>query len=212
MSEQDTDPAAVTTAEILATAEPGTDLDTAAAEPGHVVDESGHDAAEPFDEELPTVDPGASGLAEPQRVDGVVRIECPRCHTVWQGNDLRPHAAWFCAQCQFPLFWVNAGIRAGESTTDAAIARFPGTAGRTALSAIDCPTCGEPNPPDPTANCLRCGNPLTLPEAAPPPPQPMQIVVSAPVVQPRRRIWPWIVATGSLALIALILLILLLND
>jgi hypothetical protein len=176
------------------------------------VDEAGHSASEPDEEELPTVDPTSRAPGRPQVVAGVTRIVCPNCETVWEGNDLRPHAAWFCAQCQFPLFWANAGVRASATSTDDALSRLPGTAGRSTLSAIDCPTCGERNQPDPTANCWRCGNPLTLPEPPPPAPPPAPVIVAAPVVvPPRRLVWPWIVATGVLAVLALILLIILLT-
>lgn len=162
---------------------------------------------------LPTLDPHATPLYEPSLLPGITRVICPNCQTVWEGNDLRPHAAWFCATCDFPLFWARSGGQVGLGSTDDALARLPGTAGRTALASIACPNCGEHNPPDPTANCLRCGAPLTTPEPPPPAPPP-QVVVAPPVIEPRRRrIWPWIVATGVLALLAIVLLLILLfND
>ena len=138
-------------------------------EPGHVVDGARHAATETFEAQLPTVDPDrSSALAQPQVIDGITQVVCPQCATVWKGDQLRPHAAWFCQQCQFPLFWVNAGIRREPGSTEEALARLPGTNGRTALSAINCPWCGEHNPPDPTANCLRCHRPLTVPDPPPP--------------------------------------------
>ncbi len=182
-------------------ANPLTVFDGASGESSVVVDGARHSADEPLDDELPTVDPTRSAaLTQTEVVAGVTRVVCPSCETVWEGNDLRPHAAWFCAQCQFPLFWANAGVRTAETSTDDALARLPGTVGRSTLSAIDCPNCGEHNPPDPTANCWRCHAPLTPRD--PPPPQPApQVFIAAPVIEPpRRRIWPWIVATGVLSL------------
>lgn len=184
-------------------------------EPGHTAGEARHNAAEPLDEELPTLDPSATAAgAEPQTVAGMTRIVCPQCSTVWQGNDLRPHAAWFCTQCQFPLFWVNAGIRSSASSIDDSLVRLPGTNGRTTLSSIICPTCGEHNLPVPTANCWRCHNPLTPLDPPPPPPPAPPVVIAPPVIVPaRRRIWPWVLATGLLSLTLLVIvLILIFND
>ena len=148
-------------------ANPLTVFDGASGESSVVVDGARHSADEPLDDELPTVDPTRSAaLTQTEVVAGVTRVVCPSCETVWEGNDLRPHAAWFCAECQFPLFWANAGVRTAETSTDDALARLPGTVGRSTLSAIDCPNCGEHNPPDPTANCWRCHAPLTPPRPA----------------------------------------------
>ena len=171
------------------------------------------DEHEPTTEPLPTVDPTRAAPMGMAVEPGVSRVICPSCGTVWQGNDLRPHAAWFCATCDFPLFWARAGGQSGETSTDDALARLPGTGGRSTLASLACPNCGELNPPVPTADCWRCGAPLTTPESAPPPPVP--IVVAAPLVEPpppRPPSWPWVVATCVLSAALIVLIILLLND
>jgi hypothetical protein len=191
--------------------EPVPDTSTAA-EPAaqEPADPEGHETTT---EPLPTVDPTRAAPMGMAVEPGVSRVICPSCGTVWQGNDLRPHAAWFCATCDFPLFWARAGGQSGETSTDDALARLPGTGGRSTLASLACPNCGELNPPVPTADCWRCGAPLTTPEPAPPPPIP--IVVAAPIVEPpppRRPIWPWVVATCVLSAALIVLLILLMTD
>ncbi len=111
------------------------------------------------------------------------------------------------------MFWARAGGQSGDTSTDDALARLPGTGGRSTLASLACPNCGELNPPVPTADCWRCGAPLTTPEPVPPPPAPV-VVVAAPIVEPppRRPIWPWVVATCVLSAALIVLLILLLND
>lgn len=168
---------------------------------------------EPF---LPTIEP-----AQPAHLDHSLPdersprhsvVECPNCGSQWEGDNLRPHAAWFCGTCDFPLFWAGAGAPAGQTLTDAAFARLPGTDGRDAMLSLACPTCGEQNPPVPTANCLRCGSPLT-------PPAPVVIEAPAPAIimlppepaPPRRRIWPWVLATCVLATALIVAVIVALN-
>ena len=187
---------------------------THAAEPGHVPDEAEHVTGEPFDEELPTVDATApSALAAPQALAGSDQeVECPQCHTRWKGNDLGPHAAWFCEQCQFPLFWANAAARPVATTSiGESLSRLPGTQGRLTSTAIDCPACGEHNP---SSNCWRCNQSLNFldPPPAPPAPPPPMAVAPAVIVAPQRPVWPWILATGLLALTVVVLVLMLLLD
>ena len=199
-----------------------TAVDEPVSDPSTATDPVAHEPAgpdgpepttEPTTEPLPTVDPTAAAPMGIAVEPGVSRVICPSCGTVWQGNDLRPHAAWFCATCDFPLFWARAGGQSGDTSTDDALARLPGTGGRSTLASLACPNCGELNPPVPTADCWRCGAPLTTPEPVPPPPAPV-VVVAAPIVEPppRRPIWPWVVATCVLSVALIVLLILLLND
>ena len=84
---------------------------------------------------------------------------------------------------------------------------MPGTVGRSTLSSIACPTCSEANL-SPPLNCWRCHNPLF---PVPPPPQvpePQVELHYVPIVC-NRRLWPWVVATGVLAQVAVILAIIL---
>ncbi|MFT3852766.1 MAG: hypothetical protein QM733_08530 [Ilumatobacteraceae bacterium] len=149
-----------------------------------------------------------SAASDVDEAEHPTEIPCPNCGTTWKGNDLRPHAAWFCAKCQYPLFWARPQPRPVMATIDDSLARLPGTVGRTSLTPVECPRCHEHNPP---ANCVRCGASLIQEPLPPPPPIVQQIVVAQPVVvPPPPRVWPWIVSTGVLALVAIILLVLLL--
>jgi hypothetical protein len=179
-----------------------------AGEPAAVVERGGPAAPvasplPPFETVLPTLAPPQAAHLDHALPDeaapGHIRVECPNCGSVWQGNDLRPHSEWFCGTCDFPLFWARSGAPSAVEV-DAAFARLPGTDGRDAVLSLACPVCGEHNPPVPTANCLRCGSPLTtpVPVIALPAPTPAPIVVVAEPVR-RRRIWPWVVATCVLA-------------
>lgn len=139
------------------------------------------------------------------------RVECPNCHLVWEGNDIRPHAEWFCANCDYPLFWVLPPAPTEGAEGDGAFSRLPGTDGRDYLTSIACPHCAERNPPDPSADCLRCGLPLT-PVTVEPPAPPLVVTVERMVTPPRRRIWPWVVATCVSFTAFLVTLVLLLVD
>jgi hypothetical protein len=156
----------------------------------------------PFEPFLPTLEPRQSvhldHLLPDESGPSHIRVACPSCGSQWQGDDLRPHAEWFCATCDFPLFWAKSGAPGGQQVDDA-LARLPGTDGREAMLSLACPACGEQNPPVPTANCLRCGSPLSTPEPILTfaPPVPIVIVPAEPVKQ--RRIWPWVLATCLLA-------------
>lgn len=169
----------------------------------------------PYEPMLPTLTPTPvvfldHALPDDEGEPGHIRVECPNCGSLWQGNDLRPHAEWFCGTCDFPLFWARSGVP-GSSDVDSAFARLPGTDGRDAMVSLACPTCGEQNPPVPSANCLRCGSPLTPPVAvmALAPPSPIMIV--APEIVPRRRIWPWVVATCVLATALIVAVVIAVN-
>lgn len=165
--------------------------------------------------EPPTAPPAeTSAAAPPPSVEATieygeygeheVHVRCPNCDTVWAGTDLRPHAQWFCGNCDYPLFWAQAPTShvVGDSDDGAAFARLPGTDGRETLSSIACPHCGERNQPDPSRNCLRCGLPLTLRDD-PVIEHDVVTVVHTQVLPPlptkRRRIWPWIVVAAVCA-------------
>jgi hypothetical protein len=170
----------------------------------------------PFEPILPTIEPPRTAHLDhslpDERSPHHTLVECPNCGSQWEGDNLRPHAAWFCGTCDFPLFWAGAGAPAGQTLTDAAFARLPGTDGRDAMLSLACPTCGEQNPPVPTANCLRCGSPLTPPPPViAPAPAPAPIIILPPEPPPQRRIWPWVVATCVLATALLIAIVVALN-
>lgn len=167
-------------------------------------------AAAPYVPVLPTLDPVTSIRLEHASADeaiapGQIRVQCPNCDSLWEGNDLRPHAEWFCGTCDFPLFWARSGAP-GVNDHGGAMARLPGTDGRDAILSLACPACGEMNPPVPTANCLRCGSPLgaQVPVMVLPPPA---VLYVQPELIIRRRIWPWVVATCVLAAALIIVIV-----
>ncbi|MEO5724036.1 MAG: hypothetical protein ABIQ39_01265 [Ilumatobacteraceae bacterium] len=155
----------------------------------------------------PASQPYDARVAESESYD--FRVECPGCGTLWEGNDMRPHAEWFCATCDYPLFWARSGGTITGVEGDGALARLPGTDGRAALSSISCPACGEHNPPVPTANCLRCGAPLTPLKPVVTPDAPAVVAVVPPPLPRRRRIWPWVVATCVLAVALIVMIVVL---
>jgi hypothetical protein len=115
----------------------------------------------------------------------------------------------FCLECDFPLFWAPAAMAVPAvegGPLDTSLRRLPGTAGRTMVATIVCPTCAEPNP---VRNhlCLRCRNvlrpePLPEPEPLPPPPPP-RVEAPPPPPPPKKRIvWPWVLLLLVLILAA----------
>ncbi|MFN8075066.1 MAG: hypothetical protein U0Q15_06550 [Kineosporiaceae bacterium] len=117
-------------------------------------------------------------------------LTCPDCGSVVDVDLARREAAGFCPACDYPLFWARPGdvlepAGGGDTDTDGAHHRAPGTLGTDALVSVPCPACGELNPPG-AATCWRCGSGL---EPAPPPPpapipsplpEPEVVVVHAP--------------------------------
>lgn len=164
-------------------------------------------AAQPVIVEPETESTASSMSAAP--TGHAARVECPNCHLVWEGNDIRPHAEWFCANCDYPLFWVLPPSPTEVAEGDGAFSRLPGTDGRDYLTSIACPHCAERNPPDPAADCLRCGLPLT-PVTVEPPLPPLVVTVERIVTPARRRLWPWVVGTCAFAAAFVITLIILL--
>ena len=136
------------------------------------------------------------------------RLACPSCGAVWlayggPAPSARTSAAAFCPDCDFPLFWAAAGAEANRRAHAASRRRFPGVDGREALASLSCRNCGEPNPPDPHANCLRCGVALTPPPPPPPPPpEPETVYVVVPVSQRRWKIATAVVSVALAATIA----------
>jgi hypothetical protein len=164
--------------------------------------------------EVPAAEPDAPVTADVAARDGATyetSVQCPSCGTVWEGNDIRPHAEWFCDNCDYPLFWVLPGSSTEVAETGRSLSRLPGTDGRDALTSLACPHCGERNPPDPTRDCLRCGLPLTLPKPEQPEPVVITIEAPAPPPPPRRRIWPWVVTACVFATAFVVTLIVLIT-
>jgi hypothetical protein len=127
------------------------------------------------------------------------RFGCGGCQASWVGRGIRPNsAAAFCPACDYPLFFGTRPAAAPRSETRSAQRRLPGVEGRDALGRVVCRSCGEPNPPDEQALCLRCGAYLT-----PPKPETVHVEVvreiSVDVVRhdPRWR-WTAIAALGAL--------------
>lgn len=110
-----------------------------------------------------------------------VLVDCPGCGATREVPKVRrASAAAFCPTCDYPLFLAVPAVAPPEPEDDSARRRLPGVDGRDALGAMPCPNCGEPNPPDPAAECLRCGallTPPTPPPTPPPPPEPEIVVI-----------------------------------
>jgi hypothetical protein len=136
-------------------------------------------------------------------------VACPGCGTVTRLDTIARTADEFCPKCDFPLFWAPAAMAApgvDGGPLDASLRRLPGTAGRTMVATIVCPTCAEPNPVR-NQLCLRCGGvlrPLPEPEPAPlpPPPPPHVQVLPPPPPPPKRVVWPWVLVVLVLLLAA----------
>ena len=133
-------------------------------------------------------------------VDGpghTVVVECPGCGLLCEGVDPRPTAAWFCPNCDYPLFLAAPAPAAVTTNTALARRRLPGTDGREMLGADACWACGERNPPG-TMNCMRCSSQLIRPTA----PAPLEAPAAEPAeVEPLvfvARRWP-LVTGGALA-------------
>ena len=123
-----------------------------------------------------------------------VLVECPGCGLLCEGVDPRPTAAWFCPNCDYPLFLADPAPPAVTTNTALARRRLPGTDGRELLGADACWACGERNPPG-TMNCVRCGSQLIRP--APPAPLDVPTLEPAdgePLVFVARR---WLLVTGG---------------
>jgi hypothetical protein len=138
-------------------------------------------------------------------------IECPGCGTVTRLDTIGRTADEFCPKCDYPLFWAPAALAAPAiegGPLDTSLRRLPGTAGRTMVATIVCPTCAEPNPVR-NELCHRCRGilrPEPEPEPAPaPPPPPPQLYVPPPPPPPpppKRLIWPWVLLVLLLMLAA----------
>lgn len=126
-----------------------------------------------------------------------VLVECPGCGLLCEGVDPRPTAAWFCPNCDYPLFLAAPAPPAVSTNTALARRRLPGTDGRELLGADACWACGERNPPG-TMNCVRCSSQLIRPT----PPAPLDVPAPEPAdVEPLvfvARRWP-LVTGGAVA-------------
>jgi hypothetical protein len=136
-------------------------------------------------------------------------IECPGCGTVTRLDGIVRTAEEFCPECDYPLFWAPAAMAAPAvegGPLDTSLRRLPGTAGRTMIATIVCPSCAEPNPVR-NELCLRCRGvlrPKPEPEPAPlpPPPPPRVEVIPPPPPPPKRVVWPWMLLVLVLILAA----------
>ena len=153
----------------------------------------------------------------PASTDGAVRItedevgrnvvvECPGCGLVCEGVDPRPTAAWFCPNCDYPLFLAAPAPPAVAANSGLARRRLPGTDGREMVSAEACWACGERNPIGTTA-CQRCNSQLVRPTPPVPlAPEPSSVDTEVePLIFVARR-WPLILG-GALGGSLLTLLI-----
>jgi hypothetical protein len=147
--------------------------------------------------------------AEPK----LVTATCPACGTVGTVDYARRDATGFCAACDFPLFWSKDRIVSPSSDGPApgALRRLPGTAGREALASLLCPQCDEPNPATGVL-CVRCGAVL---RPVAPEPEPVLVFEPEPEPEPEpvpeRAWWPFVLA-GTLAVVALAVLLIFLAN
>jgi ribosomal protein L40E len=119
-----------------------------------------------------------------------VVVECPGCGTICEGVDPRPTAAWFCPNCDYPLFLAAPAPPAIAANSGLARRRLPGTDGREVVAAAPCWACGERNPIG-TLSCIRCNSQLVRP--APPAPLESEVApvetAAVPLIFVARR-WP----------------------
>lgn len=119
-----------------------------------------------------------------------VVVECPGCGTICEGVDPRPTAAWFCPNCDYPLFLAAPAPPAIAANSGLARRRLPGTDGREVIAAAPCWACGERNPIG-TLSCIRCNSQLVRPA----PPAPLETeaapaeTAAVPLIFVARR-WP----------------------
>lgn len=131
-------------------------------------------------------------------------ITCPQCGEMATIETAQRRSEDFCRNCDYPLFWArNSVIAPNGEETGASLRRLPGTVGRAATAALDCPHCGEPNSPIALV-CIRCGgdmHPVATPE---PLPEPVTVFVPQPEPEPepevRDHFW-WLLASAVLLLL-----------
>lgn len=142
----------------------------------------------------PATSPGGNGHAPAGAVAAEVETEivCPGCGLAVVGESSpRPTAAWFCPQCDYPLFWASPPPPDAEPTSRAARRRLPGTGGRVVLGAEPCWHCGEMAEPG-SDECHRCAARLPKPLA---PKVHVDVHVPVPVpVAVRPVVWPYVAA------------------
>ena len=157
----------------------------------------------------PTAAGGAVRVTDDSEVGRNVVVECPGCGLVCEGVDPRPTAAWFCPNCDYPLFLAAPAPPAVAANSGLARRRLPGTDGREMVSAEACWACGERNPIGTTV-CQRCNSQLVRPA----PPVPLAAEPAAeetglePLIFVARR-WPLILGGalgGSLLTLLIVIL------
>lgn len=134
----------------------------------------------------------------------LVSTDCPNCGTPGTVDFGRRESAAFCGKCDFPLFWSRDRVvlAANGAADERGLRRLPGTAGRTALASMLCPSCHEPNPST-GVTCLRCGADLYPVEPEPVVVVPEPVVGAPPPPEPANRWWlPYLIA-GVAAIVAL---------
>lgn len=137
-------------------------------------------------------------------------ITCPECGEISTIDIARRRAEDFCPACDYPLFWARSAVitPSGEET-GASLRRLPGTVGRAATAALNCPHCTEPNSPTALV-CIRCGGDMH--PVAPPPllePEPVYVAPPPPAPEPEiedDRFW-WILGIAIAVLIVVILVV-----
>lgn len=137
-------------------------------------------------------------------------VTCPECGEISVIDPTARRAADFCAYCDFPLFWAKASVVAFTTAdTSASLRRLPGTEGKAAAAAVNCPHCGEPN--NPTALlCLRCSLPMIVAEPIPEPepdPEPDPEPEPEPEPEPDDPAYLWWAIFGLVAALAIVLVV-----
>jgi hypothetical protein len=176
-------------------------------DPATVVQDSRETAVAVVDSPAPPimpVPPAPPIMPDAVIPESLVDTVCPSCGTSGAVDFGRRDSTAFCARCDFPLFWSRDRVvlAANGAADDRGLRRLPGTAGRTALASMLCPSCHEPNPAT-GVTCLRCGADLYPAAPEPVAVMPEPVVEPAPEPQPRNRWWlPYLIA-GVAAMLAL---------
>jgi hypothetical protein len=143
-------------------------------------------------------------------------LTCPGCGSEVEVDPGSKSSAEFCPTCDYPLFWATPPkefeILSGDDNAEPTLRRLPGAGGKQAIATAACPTCFELNALD-AVTCLRCGNPMVLPEPEPEPepvleePEPEPEPELIPEPEHDWRPWALLAILGLIAIIILVVLL-----
>ena len=131
--------------------------------------------------------------------DDFVQMACPGCGVGYSGpRPTRNSARSFCVGCDYPLFLVVAPKPAPVEESALGKRRLPGVDGKDQLGGMPCPSCAEPNLPNPEGACTRCGEAL-FPEPAV---EPESVAIPlVDVISVYRSHYWWIISTVTLGVL-----------